>query len=171
MHLAPSASRTTPGRSRPTSQSSLCRLAWSGKQKPSRRTDPAQVSRVPEQQGRRHRGENQPAWLPPEPAFLPEPQSCCRLHRAQHISQPAKLNAGVSAYRRPRDLDHNRTSTARYRSDRAGSPRPSYHGYEHWRVRGRKDQTPSSRCLAPAKQMCGVMSCRRATSDTTAPGS
>src|SRR5271154_1298845 len=153
MYLAPGASRTTPGRSRPTPQSSPCRLALSEKQRPFRKMDRAQVSRVPEQQGRRHRGENPRAWSPPAPAFLPGPQSCRRLHGAQHIAEPAKVNARVSAYRCPRDLDHNRTSTVRNCSSRARLARRGHDRYEHWPGRGRKDQTASPRRFAPCKQM------------------
>jgi hypothetical protein len=43
---------------------------------------------------------DRPAASPPAPAFPPEPQSCGRLHSAQHISEPAKVNADY----RPRDL-------------------------------------------------------------------
>src|SRR5271170_6802707 len=153
MYLAPGASRTTPGRSRPTPQSSPCRLASSEKQRPFRKMDSARVSRILEQQGRRHRGENPRAWSPPAPAFLPEPQSCRRFHGAQHISEPTKVNAGVSTYHRPRDLDRNRPSTVRNCTCRARLARRGHDRNEHRRLRGRKDQTASPRRFAPCKQM------------------
>jgi hypothetical protein len=41
---------------------------------------------------------------------------------------------------------------------------------EEWCLVGRQDEHPGTRRLAPHERCCGEMPCRRATSDTTAPG-
>ena len=57
-------------------------------------------------------------------------------------------------------------------SSRAGIAGRGHNRYEHWRVRGRRGtKRPVRAALRHANRCCGVMSCRRATSDTTAPGS
>ena len=85
-----------------------------------------------------------------------------RLHGAQHISEPAKVNAGFSMYHRPRDLDRYRPSTVPNCTCRARLARRGHDRNEHRRLRGRKDQTASPRRFAPPKQMlrCDVVPSR-----------
>src|SRR5215472_177199 len=166
MHLAPGASNTTPGPSHPRPKSSPGLCVSSGTQRPFRKTDRFRASRSPGRQAHRHLCGNRSAASPPAPAFPPEPQSCGRLHGAQHISEPAKVNAGFSMYHRPRDLDRYRPSTVPNCTCRA---RRGHDRNEHRRLRGRKDQTASPRGFAPPKQMlrCDVVPSRNFRHDCT----
>jgi hypothetical protein len=109
-----------------------------------------------------------PAASPPAPAFPPEPQSCGRLHGAQHISEPAKVNAGFSMYHRPAisiAIDPARCLTA----SAAPAPVAVTTGTNIGDSAAGRTRRPVRAALRHPNRCCGVMSCRRATSDTTTP--
>jgi hypothetical protein len=74
---------------------------------------------------------NRPAASPPATRIPAGTQSCGRLHGSQHISEPAKVNAGFSIYHRPHDLDRYRPSTvwSGFRKRVAGGVSRFAHGH------------------------------------------
>ena len=133
------------------------------------KTDRFRASRSPGRQAHRHLCGNRSAASPPAPAFPPEPQSCGRLHGAQHISEPAKVNAGFSMYHRPAisiAIDPARCLTA---PAAPGAPVAVTTGTNIGGSAAGRTRRPVRAALRHPNRCCGVMSCRRAGGRTSSP--
>ena len=171
MHLAPSASRTTPGQSRPMPQFSLCRLASSGNK-----------DRTPE-------------WVMPERLAYQRNKAVgttAKIHRLGCHQNPHSCRdrdhvAAFTARRTSRSQPRSTPGSARTAAPaisitieptgcptvRAapGPPTAVTTGTNIGEPAAGRTKRPARAALRHANRCCGVMSCRRATSDATAPGS
>ena len=84
---------------------------------------------------------------------LPQPRSCRRLHGAQHIPQPAEINASFRANHRAGNLDANGLGPVRRRRGNTFVTGFPHDRYKHRHRVGRQRQQTGSRRLAPTKQM------------------
>ena len=101
----------------------------------------------------------------------PQPRSCRRLHGTQHIPQPAEINASFRANHRAGNLDGNQPETVTPTAAATPSSRASLTiGTNIGTSSAGNVSKPARAALRQPNRCCGDMSCRRATSDTTAPG-
>ncbi len=164
------ASTEAPVRTRPKPKSSSGPLASNGRQKSFPKTGHGRAARAPARRGRRRPCENRPACVAtmtftPAEAAIMSPPSRPAAHRAARPGRP----------RRPREPPR-RQSRCIDRSTSAlppagPAPRGSVTtGTKSGASSAGRLSAPARAALRHANRCWGAMSCRRATSDTTAPG-